>query len=134
MDLLHTSQSSMILSPFPLHTGNSSSGKLTVDLNVNLRDGHGECPLGLALWTDQFDVASRLLEIGADIECMSTDEPGLLYLAIIREKPRACTFLLNNGANFKKRCGIVCCVWCTPDLGVDMNSQVRPVLLLACGM
>ena len=134
MNLLHTSQSSMILSSFPLHTGNSSSGKLTVDLNVNLRDGHGECPLGLALWTDQFDVASRLLEIGADIECMSTDEPGLLYLAIIREKPRACTFLLNNGANFKKRCGIVCCAWCTPDLGVDMNSQVRPVLLSACGM
>lgn len=81
-----------------------------MDLNVNLRDGHGECPLGLALWTDQFDVASRLLEIGADIECMSSDEPGLLYLAIVREKSRACTFLLNNGANFKKRCGIVCCV------------------------
>ena len=124
-----------MLSSFLPHTGNSSSGKLTVDLNVNLRDGHGECPLGLALWTDQFDVASRLLEIGADIECMSSGEPGLFYLAIVREKPRACTFLLNNGANFKKRCGIVCCVWySTPDLGVGMDSQVRPVLLLACGM
>lgn len=113
-----------MLSSFPIHTGNSSSGKLTVDLNVNLRDGHGEYPLGLALWTDQFDVAGRLLEIGADIECMGSGEPGLLYLAIVREKPRACTFLLNNGANFKKRYDIDCCVQYTTDLGVDMGSQV----------
>ena len=91
-------------------TGNSSSGKLTVDLNVNLQDGHSERPLGLALWTEQFDIASSLLGIGADIECGGGEEPGLLYLAIVREKPRACLFLLENGINFKKRCEVVCVV------------------------
>ena len=28
---------------------------------------------------------------------------GLLYLAIVREKSRACLFLLEHGADFKKR-------------------------------
>ena len=35
-----------------------------IPLNVNLTDGLGEVPLGLALWTGQFDVARQLLESG----------------------------------------------------------------------
>ena len=63
--------------------------------------------MGLALWTDQFDIASKLLENGADVECMDTKEPGLFYLAIMREKAKACLFLLEHGADFKKRSGSV---------------------------
>ena len=44
--------------------GSSTSGKLSIPLNVNLYDGRGETPLGLALWTEQFDVARQLLEAG----------------------------------------------------------------------
>lgn len=44
--------------------GSSTSGKLSIPLNVNLYDGRGETPLGLALWTKQFDVARQLLEAG----------------------------------------------------------------------
>ena len=35
---------------------------------MNLSDGHSETPLGLALWTEQFDVARRLLDNGAAME------------------------------------------------------------------
>ena len=87
----------------PSFSGASSSGKLEIGLNVNLKDGHDETPLGLSLWTDQFVVASKLLENGADIEYTDSEEMGLLYLAIVREKPKACIFLLEHGANFKKR-------------------------------
>ena len=44
--------------------GSSTSGKLSIPLKVNLYDGRGETPLGLALWTEQFDVARQLLEAG----------------------------------------------------------------------
>ena len=77
-----------------------------MDLNLNLRDGQDETPLSLALWTDQFDIAQRLLRAGADIECIDREEPGMLYVAILREKPRAALFLLENGANYKKRSAV----------------------------
>ena len=71
-------------------------------------DGLRETPLGLALWTEQFDTALRLLQMGAELEAGGRrgedgGEPGLLYVAIIREKPRACLFLLDHGADFKTR-------------------------------
>lgn len=71
-------------------------------------DGLGETSLGLALWTEQFDIAQRLLQMGAELEVGGKGqgdrgEPGLLYIAIIREKPRACLFLLEHGADFKSR-------------------------------
>ena len=96
----------------------SSSGKLQVGLDLNLRDGLEETALGLALWTEQFDVAQRLLQMGAELEAAggrrgeemgererggANGEPGLLYIAIVREKPRACLFLLDHGADFKTR-------------------------------
>ena len=84
-------------------TGTSSSGKLEIGLNVNTRDGNMETPLSLSLWTDQFEVATQLLKQGADVEFMDSEDPGLLYAAIMREKSRAALFLLDNGADFKKR-------------------------------
>jgi ankyrin repeat protein len=80
-----------------------SSGKLEIGLNVNLSDGNYETPLSLSLWTDQFGVASQLLKQGADIECLDMEESGLLYVSIMREKADAALFLLDNGADFKKR-------------------------------
>lgn len=74
---------------------------------MNLRDGSEESPLGLALWTDQFDIAQQLIDIGADIESKYSDSPGMLYMAIVREKAKAARYLLDNGANFKKRFVIV---------------------------
>ena len=71
---------------------------------MNLKDGNDESPLSLSLWTDQFEVASHLLKQGADIEFANSEEPGLLYVSIMREKAEAALFLLDNGADFKKRC------------------------------
>lgn len=75
---------------------------------MNITDGLGETSLGLALWTEQFDIAQRLLQMGAELEVVGKveeerGEPGLLYVAIIREKARACLFLLEHGADFKTR-------------------------------
>ena len=84
-------------------TGTSSSGKLEVGLNVNLRDGIDETPISLALWTDQFLVAQELMDAGADIESTDSDSPSMLYVAIVREKAKAARYLLDNGADFKKR-------------------------------
>ena len=81
----------------------SSTGKLEIGLNVNLRDGFDESPLSLALWTDEFDVAQKLIDVGADIESKDSESPGMLYVAIIREKAKAARYLLDNGANFRKR-------------------------------
>lgn len=72
-------------------------------LNVNLRDGSEETPLSLALWTNLFMVAQELLDAGADIESTDSDAPGMLYVAIVREKAKAARYLLDNGANFKKK-------------------------------
>ena len=84
-------------------------------LDLNVVDGLGETALGLALWTEQFDTGQRLLQMGAELEMGRKGgegeegeggrggEPGLLYVAIIREKPRACIFLLDHGAGFKTR-------------------------------
>ena len=79
------------------------SGKLQVELNVNQRDGHGETPLSLALWSQQFIIAKQLLGAGADQESTDTEDPGLLYRAILREQQKAALFLLENGANYKQR-------------------------------
>ena len=84
-------------------SGTMSSGKLEIGLNVNLKDGNNETPLSLSLWTDQFGVANQLLKQGADIECLDVEESGLLYISIMREKADAALFLLDNGADFKKR-------------------------------
>lgn len=82
----------------------SSSGKLEISLNVGLKDGTEETPLSLALWTNQMEIALKLLDCGADIECQrEKDDMSLLYLAIVREVPSACLFLLDHGANFKQR-------------------------------
>lgn len=100
-------------------------------LDLNLTDGLGEIALGLALWTEQFDTAQRLLQMGAELETVGSDkigenesgrrgeEPGLLYVAIVREKPRACIFLLDHGADFKTRysvyivyCRYICMCTC----------------------
>ena len=104
---------------FVLISDGGSSGKLQIGLDLNLTDGLGETALGLALWTEQFDTAQRLLQMGAELETVgsgeregegvgdekgSGGEPGLLYVAIVREKPRACIFLLDHGADFKTRC------------------------------
>ncbi len=84
-------------------TGASGTGKLMVDLNVNLLDGNKESPLSLALWSQQFDIATQLLGSGADQEATDTEDPGLLYRAILREQQKAALFLLENGANYKQR-------------------------------
>ena len=86
-----------------ISSGTMSSGKLEIGLNVNLRDGNNETALSLSLWNDQFEVASQLLKQGADIECLDMEESGLLYISIMREKADAALFLLDNGADFKKR-------------------------------
>lgn len=83
--------------------GNSGSGKLEIGLNLNLEDGHNETPLSLSMWTEQFATAQQLLTAGADIECVDREEPGLLYVAILREMSAAAMFLLENGADYKKR-------------------------------
>ena len=98
---------------YSVSAGGGSSGKLQVGLDLNLRDGLEETALGLALWTEQFDTAQRLLQMGAELEAGGAaeaeeererlGEPGLLYVAIVREKPRACLFLLDHGADFKTR-------------------------------
>ena len=91
-----------------------SSGKLQIGLDLNVVDGLRETALGLALWTEHFDIALRLLQMGAELEMGGKGreeeegegrgrEPGLLYVAIIRERPRACLFLLDHGADFKTR-------------------------------
>ena len=81
-----------------------SSGRIEITLNIGLRDGDQDTPLSLALWTGQLDVAIKVLDAGADLECISTDSGmNLLYRAIIREQPLACLFLLDHGANFRRR-------------------------------
>ena len=49
-------------------------------------------------------MAIKVLDAGADLECISNDTGmNLLYRAIIREQASACLFLLDYGANFKRR-------------------------------
>lgn len=88
---------------FLLYIGNSGSGKLEIGLNLDVQDGHDETPLSLSLWTKQFSIAQQLLKAGADIECVDREEPGLLYVTILRERATAAMFLLENGAEYKKR-------------------------------
>lgn len=85
------------------HKAASGSGKLEIGLNLNVEDGSNETPLSLALWTQQFAIAEQLIKSGADIECVDREEPGLLYVAILREVSQAAMFLLENGADYKKR-------------------------------
>ena len=85
-------------------TESSSSGKLEITLNVGLKDGGDETPLSLALWTGQLNIALKILDSGADIECQrERDGMTLLYQAIVREQSNSCLFLLDHGANFRKR-------------------------------
>lgn len=94
-------------------------------MDVNICDGGGESPLGLALWTNQFPVAQQLLDGGASIESTCRSSPGLLYLAIVREKAKAARYLLDNGADFMNKCVmcVVCvCVMCTPLRTGDNDS------------
>lgn len=77
---------------------------LKISLNVGLKDGGEETPLSLALWTGQMDIALKLLDSGADIECQrESDKMTLLYQAIVREQSTSCLFLLDHGANFRLR-------------------------------
>ena len=111
-----------------------SSGKLQIGLDLNVRDGLEETPLGLAIWTDQFDTAQRLLQMGAELEAGGGreekggrgGEAGLLYVAIVREKPRGCLFLLDHGADFKTRYCIYICTEEEDTLELQF-AQTEPV-------
>lgn len=72
---------------------------------VDQPDGFSETPLSLSLWTGQFETALKFINAGADVEYsgIGEDNMSLLFQAIVREIPSAALFLLNNGANFKKR-------------------------------
>ena len=83
--------------------GAARQGRLEIELNIGLSDGAEETPLSLALWTNQLEVALKLIDSGADLECPRRDGNTLLYYAIVREQASACLFLLNHGANYKKR-------------------------------
>ena len=81
----------------------NTSGHINVALDVNIKDGEGDTPFSLSLWSGQFEIALKLLDSGADIECEKDDGAGLLWTAIVRELSNAALFLLNHEANFKKR-------------------------------
>jgi ankyrin repeat protein len=98
------------------HRGLASSGKLMIPLNVNIQDSLGESPLGLALWTGQFQVARQLLEAGAEVEAANKENLTLLHLALLREQEEAAIFLLDSGANFKKM---------TPDGSSSLHMAIR---------
>ena len=83
--------------------GAASHGRLGIELNIGLSDGAEETPLSLSLWTNQLEIALKLLDSGADLECARRDGNTLLFYAIVREQASASLFLLNHGANFKKR-------------------------------
>lgn len=89
-----------------------------------MHDGQDETPLSLSLWTQQFEIALRLLKAGSDIESKDREEPGLLYAAILREKPMAATFLLENGADYKKRQVVIVC-----NLWISFEPPVVPRVL-----
>ncbi len=42
---------------------------------------------------------------------MDREEPGLLYVAILREKAASALFLLENGADYKKRSELIDDTW-----------------------
>ena len=86
-----------------LSEGAASHGRLGIELNIGLSDGAEETPLSLSLWTNQLEIAMKLLDSGADLECPRRDGNTLLFYAIVREQAAAALFLLNHGANFKKR-------------------------------
>ena len=41
--------------------------------------------------------------VGADIEAPNSQQQTLLYLAVIREQPKACLFLIESGADYRKK-------------------------------
>ena len=75
-------------------------------LDLSIRDGAGDTAFSLSLWSGQFEIALKLLDSGADVECDREDGASLLLTAIVRELPSAALFLLNHGANFNKRYGL----------------------------
>ena len=50
--------------------------------------------------------------VGADIEAPNSQQQTLLYLAVIREQPKACLFLIESGADYRKKS--VCIYRATP--------------------
>ena len=82
-------------------------------LDVDISDDNCETPLSLSLWTEQFTISQKLLRSGAHVEGTNNNAAhvegtnsnavSLLYQAIIREQSKAALFLLENGADYRKR-------------------------------
>jgi len=45
--------------------------------------------------------------VGADIEAPNSQDQTLLYLAVIREQPKACLFLIESGADYRRKLVLV---------------------------
>ena len=73
--------------------------------------------------------------VGADIEAPNSQQQTLLYLAVIREQAKACLFLIESGADYRKKSvyiashlHVLCCslrVICVCTYGtVDLHEGV----------
>lgn len=71
--------------------------------NFTLADSNDQTVLALALWTGMHDLASKLLNGGADINHMTKDGMTLLHIAINKQDADSAIFLLEHQADINIR-------------------------------
>lgn len=65
---------------------------------INLRDGEGQTPLSLALGLDNIDLATTLVDRGADVNLTyPPTEMNLLHQAVLQSSLEEVEFLLGHG-------------------------------------
>ncbi|XP_023334642.1 rabankyrin-5 [Eurytemora carolleeae] len=69
-----------------------------LSIRMNETDDRGRLPLDLALATAQYGIAKSLVEHQVNVNQMNKGGLSVLHLAIVRNDPAACIFLLKNGA------------------------------------
>ncbi|PIK51845.1 putative ankyrin repeat and FYVE domain-containing protein 1-like, partial [Apostichopus japonicus] len=94
-----------VVTAFMEHRGNAmlSMDGLQIIPNFTLADSNDQTVLALALWTGMHDLASKLLNGGADINHMTKDGMTLLHIAINKQDADSAIFLLEHQADINIR-------------------------------
>ena len=71
--------------------------------NFNLKDSQGQTALGLALWNGFHQVASQLLNGGADINHKNSEGLTLFHQAVLQQDAQSAIFLLDHQADINAK-------------------------------
>ena len=71
--------------------------------NFNIKDSEGQTVLGLALWSNLYEEAGKLLGAGANINEKNTEGLTLLHQAVEKQDMNAALFLIEHQADLMIR-------------------------------